>query len=87
MKNAVKGVVGQELTHKANEDTFPSNHSQTSKDTYSQFPTMIFEPSEEYHISEEDDFRRLLRSSYQPTKAPSHLLQKIKQSIRQPEQE
>jgi hypothetical protein len=82
MKNAVKGVASQEQAHKTNEDTFPSNPSQGNLDEYA---SVLFEPCIDYSTltSEEDDFRRLLRSSYQPTKAPADLLQRIKQNLRQ----
>jgi len=79
MKNAVKGVARQAQSHKAIEDTFPSNPLQSELDGLG----IVLEPTTEYSYSEEEDFRRLLRSSYQPTKAPAHLLQKIKQNLRQ----
>ncbi|MFN7325384.1 MAG: hypothetical protein ACK5SQ_02255 [Chitinophagales bacterium] len=85
MKNAVKGVASQEQAHKTNEDTFPSNPSQGRSDEYPSDLAAVFEPCMDYSelTSEEDDFRRLLRSSYQPTKAPADLLQRIKQNLRQ----
>ncbi len=91
MKSSQKGAGKTIAAHKAEGyDTLPQHVFQprSSSDKQAQYknlPADPCDPTPDELLVAQEDFRQLLRENMRTSKAPSHLLQKIRQSIRQAE--
>lgn len=73
------------------QDTLPqsivaSRNVQDHEDNYWQLPSDPLDPSPEFITAVEEDFRCFIKSRVPQQKAPSRLLNKIKQSIHRTEE-
>lgn len=89
MKSSLKSKdngAGSNATH----DTLPQNliasrNVQENGDNYWHLPSDPLDPSPEFLTTAEEDFRCFIKSRIPQQKAPSRLLNKIRQSIHQSE--
>ncbi len=90
MKGSIKSN-GNGTSTNAVHDALPQNfiasrNVQDNVENYWQLPSDPLDPSPEFLTAAEEDFRCFVKSRIPQQKAPSRLLNKIKQSIRQAEE-